>query len=88
MISNFCFIVTFLTKSLVSVLLTLLTFLTNLLYSVILATSFFTTLLSLLKSTAIVSTFPTPNLSTFLFELLKLFGRFFNLSMSNIYIRF
>ena len=49
----------------------LLTFLTNLLYSVFLTTSFFTTLLSLLKSTRVVSILLKSNLSTLLFKLLK-----------------
>ena len=46
------------------------------LYSVFLTTSFFTTLLSLLKSTGVVSNFTISNLSTLLFELLKLVGTF------------
>ena len=50
-------------------------------YSVFLATSFFNTLLSLLKSTGVVSNFPMSNLSALLFKLL---GTFFNLSMSNL----
>ena len=56
----------------------LLTFLTNSLYSVFLQTSFFTTLISLLKSTRGDSNFPISTLSTLLFKLLKLFGVFFN----------
>ena len=43
-----------------------------------------TILLSLLKSTGVVSNFPMSNLSTLLFKLLKLLGTFFNLSISNL----
>ena len=69
--TNFCVIDSFLTKLLVSVLLILLTFLTNSLYSVFLTTSFFTTLLSLLKSTEAVFNLPVSNLSTLFFKLVK-----------------
>ena len=62
---NFCVVVSLLTKSLVSVVLILLTLLTNSLYSVFLTTSFFTTLLSLLKSIGVVCYSPISNLSTF-----------------------
>ena len=40
-------------------------------------TSFFTTSLRLLKSTGVISNFPTSNLSTLLFKLLKPLGTFF-----------
>ena len=46
----------------------------------------FTTLLSLLKSTGVLSNFPIFNLPTLLSKLPKLFGTFFNLSMSNLSI--
>ena len=69
--TNFFVIDSFLTKLLVSVLLILLTFLTNSLYSVFLTTSFFTTLLSLLKSTEAVFNLPVSNLSTLFFKLVK-----------------
>ena len=62
---NFCVRVSFLTKSLVSVILILLTFLANSLYSVFLTTSILTASLSLLKSTGVNSNFPVSNLSTF-----------------------
>ena len=75
---NCCVIISFLTKSLVSVVLILLTVLTNLPYSEFLTTSFFTTLLSLLTSTGAASNFPVSHLSTLLFKLLKLFGTFFD----------
>ena len=48
--------------------------------------SFFTTLLSLLKSIGIVSNFPISNLSALLFKLLKPLGTFLNLSISNLFI--
>ena len=54
------------------------------LYSVFSATSFFTTLLTLFKSTRIVSNFTISNLSTLRFKLLKLVGPLFNLSISNL----
>ena len=53
-------------------------------YSVFLTTSFFTTLLSLLKSTGTGANLSISNLSTLLFKLLKLFGKIFNLSISNL----
>ena len=53
-------------------------------YSVFLTTSFFTTLLSLLKSTGTGANLSISNLSTLLFKLLKLFGKLFNLSISNL----
>ena len=59
-------------------------FLTFALYSVCLINSFFTTLLSLLKSAGVVSNFAISNLSTLLFQLLKLVGKFFNLSISTL----
>ena len=49
-----------------------------------LTTSFFTTLLGLLKSTGVFSNFPVSNLSTSLFKLFKPLGRYFNLSISNL----
>ena len=64
--------------------LILVTFFTNSSYSVVLTTSIFTTLLSLIKSTGIVSNLPIHNLSTLLSELLKPLGAFFNLSTSNL----
>ena len=53
------------------------------LYSVFLTNSFFTTLLSLLKSTGTDANLLTSTLSTLLFKLLKLVDKLFNLSMSN-----
>ena len=47
-------------------------------------TLFFTTSLSLLKSTGAVTNLTTSNLSTLLFKLLKLVGTFFSLSISNL----
>ena len=52
------------------------------LYPVFLTTSFFTTLLSLLKSTGVVSNFAISQLSTLFFKLLKLVGTLFNLLTS------
>ena len=49
-------------------------------------TSFFTALLSLLKSTGVVSNFPIFALSTLLFKLLKALGTFFSLSISNLFM--
>ena len=45
---------------------------------------FFTALLSYLKSSETGTKLSTSSLSTLLFKLLKLFGTFFNLSMSNL----
>ena len=54
------------------------------LYTSFLTTSFFTTSLSLLKSTGTGTNLSTSNLSTLLFiKLLKLLGSFFNLSTSD-----
>ena len=61
----------------------MLTFLTNSSYSVFLKRSFFTTSLSLLKSTEAVPNLPICNLSTLLFKLLKSIGTFFEISMSD-----
>ena len=84
---NFCVIVSFfLTNSLVSVALISLTFLIKSSYSVFSTTSFITKLLSLLKSTGVVSNISTSNLSTLLFKLLKPLGTFLNLSISLIYL--
>ena len=47
-------------------------------------TLFFTTSLSLLKSTGTGTNLSTSNLSTLLFKLLKLVGTFFSLSISNL----
>ena len=47
-------------------------------------TSFFTTSLSLLKSTGTGTNLSTPKLSTLLFKLLKLLGILFNLSISTL----
>ena len=47
-------------------------------------TSFFTTLLSLLKSTGTGTILSTSSLSTLLFNLLKLAGKFFSLLISNL----
>ena len=49
-----------------------------------LTTSCFTTLLSLLKSTGVVTNFAISNLSTLLLKHLKLVGTLFNLSISNL----
>ena len=54
------------------------------LYSVFLTTSFFTTLLSLLKSTGTGANLSISNLSILFFKLLKLVGIFFNSSISNL----
>ena len=62
----------------------LFTFLTNSSYSVFLMTPLFTALLSLFKSTEVVSNLPISNLSTLLFKLLKPLGTFFNLSISSL----
>ena len=61
-----------------------LTFLTNLSYTVFLTTSFFTTLLKLLKSNRVVSNFPISSSSTLVFKLLKLLVTFLNLSISHL----
>ena len=55
------------------------------LYSVFLTIPFFTTLLSLLKSTGVVSNFPISNLSSLLFKQLKPLGTYFNLSISHLF---
>ena len=47
-------------------------------------TSFFTTSLSLLKSTGTGTNLSTSKLSTLLFKLLKLLGILFNLSISTL----
>ena len=47
-------------------------------------TPLFTALLSLFKSTEVVSNLPISNLSTLLFKLLKPLGTFFNLSISSL----
>ena len=47
-------------------------------------TSFFATLLSLLKSTGVVSNIPISNLSTLLLKIIKLVGTLFNLSISSL----
>ena len=52
------------------------------LYTSFLRTSFFTTLLSLLKSTGVVSNFTISDLSNLPFKLLKLSELVFNLSLS------
>ena len=54
------------------------------LYTSCLRTSFFTALLSLLKSIGVVSNLPMSNLSTLLFKLFKPLGTLFKLSMSNL----
>ena len=46
--------------------------------------SFFTTSLSLLKSTGTATNLSTSYLSTLIFKLLKLVGTFFSLSVSNL----
>ena len=81
--TSFCVTISFLIKSLASVVLMLLTCLTNSLYSVLLTTSFFTTLFCLLKSNGVVPNFPISNLSTLLFKLFELVGTFLDLSISN-----
>ena len=53
-------------------------------YSVFLTTLSFTALLSLLKSTRVVSNCLIYNLSTLIYKSLKLIGTFFNLSISNL----
>ena len=54
------------------------------LYTSFLTTSFFTISLNLLESTEIVITLSTPNLTTLLFKLFKLVGKFLILSLSNL----
>ena len=54
------------------------------LYTSFLTKSFFTTSLSLLKSTRAGTDLSVCNLSTLLFKLLKLVGTFFNLSIPNL----
>ena len=54
-------------------------FLSLALYASFLTTTFFTTSLSLLKSTGTGSNLSKPNLSTLLFKLFKLVGTTFNL---------
>ena len=49
-----------------------------------LTASFFTTSLSLLKSTGTGTNLSKSNLSTLLFKLFKLLGTFLNLSISNL----
>ena len=56
------------------------------LYSVFLTNSFFTTLLSLLKSTGTGANFTISNLSTLLYKLLKIISKLFNLSIFNLSI--
>ena len=51
---------------------------------IFLTTQFFTTLLSLLKSTVTGNCLSTSNSSTLLFKLIKLLGTFSNLSISNL----
>ena len=46
--------------------------------------TFFTTLLNLLKLTGVVPNFPMSNLSTLISKLLKPPGTYFNLSVSNL----
>ena len=53
-------------------------------YISFLRASFFTTSLSLLKTTGTVTNLSTSYLSTLLFKLFKLVGTFFNLSLSNL----
>ena len=62
------FYLVFETKLVISILFT---FVSNLLYTVFLTTSFFTTSLSLLKSTGIVINLSISNLSTSVFKLAK-----------------
>ena len=54
------------------------------LYSVFLTTSFFTTLLSLLKSAATGANLSISILSTLLFKLFKLVGKLYNLLIFNL----
>ena len=54
------------------------------LYSNFLTASYFTVLLSLLKSTGTGANLSMSNLATLFFKLLKLVGKFFNLSISNL----
>ena len=84
--NNFCVIISFLTKSVVSAVLILLTFSTNSSYSVFLTASFSTKSLRLLKSTGRASKLPISNSSTLLFKLPKPRGSFSNLSISNLSI--
>ena len=68
------------------VILSILSSITSILalHLICLTTLFFTTLLSLLKSTGIVSNFTISNLPTLFFKLLKLVGTFFNSPISNL----
>ena len=63
-------------KLLVSVVLIFSTFLPNSSYSVFLTKAFFTTLLSFLKSTGVVSNLAMSNLSNLFFKMLKSLGTF------------
>ena len=71
-----------LTESLVSIVSISLDFLTNSSYSVFFRTSIFTTALSLLKLTRVISNLSICNLSTLLSKQLKPLNTFFNLSIS------
>ena len=53
-------------------------------YTSFLTTSFFTTSVSLLKSTGSGTNLSISNLSTLLFKLLKLVGKFFSLSIPDL----
>ena len=67
-------------------MLQLLTFSSSSSCSVFLTTSFFTALLSLPKSTGVVSNFSISSWFTLRFKLLKSPGTFFNLSLYLIYL--
>ena len=69
-------------KLVISVILSSIYFILAL-YSVFSTTSFFTTLVSLLESTATGAILLISNLSTLLFKLLELFGKAFKLLISN-----
>ena len=64
--------------------LVILDILSSIFLMLALYTPFFTTSLSLLKSTGTGTHLSTSNLSTLLFKLFKLVGIFFNLSISNL----
>ena len=53
-------------------------------YTSFLTTSFFTTSLNILKSTGTGTNLSTSSLSTLLFKMFRLVGRFFSLSISNL----
>ena len=80
---NFVLRIVLVVKLLISGILSSIFFLWAL-YSVFLTTSFWTTLVNLLKLTGTVTNLSVSSLSTLVFKLLKLLGKVFNLSISNL----